>query len=369
MHLNRRADSYFIIRIDHPRQQHQRRVIITIIVALCATLAGIWYFFPQVPYYVTEYINQQIPNFIPQEPVRIATTDIPPAKTSMVVSSPPPVVPVSPTPEVKETPIQLPPTNVVTQPTSPTLPSGDSVESLLARAEGQMTKTRLTSPPGDNAYETYQILSKIDPQQAQKILDGIVFWYINQGRRYLNQNKITQPQSGNAYQMYQKAQEIAPNHNAVQPFLKEINDLLKERLNEQTSGKLSDPEGNSAYNTLQDLLVVSADKNMLQNSTDKIVNELLKKAEQQMIKKYYTTPEKDNAYISYQKVLKIAPNNPKAQAGLNQIGEKYFWLAVDKKRQRNYVASLELVKKGLEIAPQHAELLKLKQDIMTQSPR
>ncbi|MDM8557499.1 hypothetical protein [Candidatus Parabeggiatoa sp. HSG14] len=241
----------------------------------------------------------------------------------------------------------------------------ETIEQLLAKANTQITKKRFTSPKGDNAYETYQILSEKAPQQAQSILDIIVSWYFEQGKKYISKNKLTKPrQRGNAHKMYQKLIEIAPQHQNTQTLLNDILDVLSQRAKKQFSeDRLVKPRGNNTYETYQEMLTVAPEKRETQRLFNRIINRLLDRAKQQIVKQNFATPKDDNAADTYKQILKISPENIQAQKGINKIVNKYYRLALTRKGQGRYKGSMIWITRGLLVAPKDTRLNQLKQEV------
>lgn len=243
--------------------------------------------------------------------------------------------------------------------------SSKTVQRLLAKAHAQIDKMRFTSPQGDNAYETYQILLKKAPQPAQQILNTIVAWYFKQGEKYIDKGKITQPKErGNAYKMYLQLREIAPQHPSTQMLLSNILNILNRQAKQQVQkDRLVTPRGNNAYTTYQEMLTVAPDNQDTQHLFKTIVERLLALARQQLEKRHYTTPKNNNAANTYKQILKLDSDNVEAQKGIDEIVQKYYRLAVVRRGQHRYKGSMIWIKRGLQLAPDHPELKQLKQEV------
>ncbi len=83
---------------------------------------------------------------------------------------------------------------------------------------------------------------------------------------------------------------------------------------------------------------------------------LLDKAQQQLQSLYLTEPNQNNAYLTYQQLLEIVPNHPQALAGFAKIADAYVKLA---QSEQNLQKSLDFIKKGLQVVPNHSGLLSL----------
>jgi len=286
----------------------------------------------------------------------------------------PPIV----TPSVSQTPTESanrvsalanpPSSEVVLKPAEPA-PELDAhtskkVKRLLAEAEDQIAKLRLTSPQGDNAYETYQAVAKIAPQHAQPVLDSIVTWYFQQGEKYIRKGRLTQAKRRSAYGMYKKMSEIAPHHQHTQTLFNNIFDALKQRAQWQIENDgLIAPKDKNAYSTYQEMLTIAPDAKDTQRLFNTIIDHLLARAKGQMAKKNYTTPNNDNAAYTYKQILKISENNPEALEGINKIVKEYYKLALTKRDQGRYKGSMTWITRGLLVDPDNPELNQLRLEV------
>ncbi|MGF1547863.1 MAG: FHA domain-containing protein [Thiotrichales bacterium] len=96
---------------------------------------------------------------------------------------------------------------------------------------------------------------------------------------------------------------------------------------------------------------------------DNEIANLLAQAQRQLDSLKLTQPTRDNAYLSYQQVIKLDPGNHDAQRGLIRIAEVYFGMAERQKIRRNYARSLMMIEKGLTVQRNHAELLRLRDEV------
>jgi tetratricopeptide (TPR) repeat protein len=246
---------------------------------------------------------------------------------------------------------------------APAATQSTQIASLLAKAKSQIKRTRLTSPQGDNAYETYQILHQIAPSEADSILDNIIAWYYEQGQKYLQRGRLTSSKN-NAYQMYQKIKAIAPQHPSTTLLLQGIIDQLQQQFNKQfRRQQFLTPIGNNAYTTYQDLMTVVTNHQAIQPLQNKIVKQLLREAQRQLTEEKYTTPKNDNAVDTYQKILAIAPQHVAAQQGIQKVVQEYYQRALRQQGEQPYRSSLLWINRGLKIAPDDPQLQQLKQEI------
>lgn len=243
-------------------------------------------------------------------------------------------------------------------------PSVSAIEKLMTLAQAQLERQRFTSPEGDNAYETYQTLKTLAPQQAQAILEEIVNWYFSQGQNY---NRIKQPNHNDAYEMYQILKQIAPKHPHTQQLLADIMTRLTAQATEYLQNKqFIEPQQRNAYSIYQIMQSIAPKHPVSQQLLEAITQELLQHAQQQMAHHHYTTPQRDNASDTYKQVLAIDADNLKAQKGLQAIIDKYHRLALKYLNQGKNAASLTMIERGLDVNPQAPKLLQLKQKLLEQ---
>ena len=77
-------------------------------------------------------------------------------------------------------------------------------------------------------------------------------------------------------------------------------------------------------------------------------------------------PAQDSAYYYFQSVLRLAPDNTQAVAGLGQITERYVLLANKALGKKDRVMADRYIARGLSLQPDHSQLLALKEDLYPQ---
>jgi tetratricopeptide (TPR) repeat protein len=226
------------------------------------------------------------------------------------------------------------------------------VARLLTRADLQWSAGRFTEPPGDNAFETYQKVLELSPDntQARERL-------VTLGRRQLS------------LQYFQKADKLL-EQGQLDRSLEEIDqglrlapgdaDLLdlKRRVEERILAletTAAPPAGRPSP--------ASIDMNDPQA--------LLARARDQWDAGRYIEPPGDNAYETYQRVLELQPDNHDARSGLLAIGRirlgnQYQARAEQQLRDGDLQGSLAEVEQGLRLAPRHAGLLALRERLTEQ---
>lgn len=98
------------------------------------------------------------------------------------------------------------------------------------------------------------------------------------------------------------------------------------------------------------------------------IQTLLSKAQHAMAKKRFTSPKDDNAFSYYSEILNLDPTNTDAQNGLNKIAERYLNLATKRYESQELSKAMDFIDKGLNVVPEHTELMALKHKIQKQQP-
>ena len=78
-------------------------------------------------------------------------------------------------------------------------------------------------------------------------------------------------------------------------------------------------------------------------------------------------PAQDNAYIYFQNILKLEPDNVAASAGIGKIVEHYVLLTNKALAQRERIKADRYIARGLSIQPDNSELLALKEGLQVVS--
>ncbi len=200
---------------------------------------------------------------------------------------------------------------------------GERHERLIAgwldRAKAQLGSGRLTTPPGDNAFETYRMLLAVAPGQGEA------------------QAGLTQI----AERCLQLAEEArrSDHADASRAFVEQ---------------GLQAVPGHARLAALRSTLGAGQAE---------IIEGLLRKAEQQFVASRLTAPRGDNALETYRAILDRDPGNARAHDGLAAIAGNYHTLAEDRQRAGDLSGALSLVDEGLKARPQDEGLLGQKQAI------
>ena len=214
------------------------------------------------------------------------------------------------------------------------------INDLLILAEQQFTNKRLTTPAEDNAFDTYQKVLSIQPDNTtalggiQKIYDRYLSW----ANHYYKQNDIQR-----AKQFYTKVLAIKPNDSVA---LTNLQNIKNQEIETETSIiVISDSElleETTPLGVIQSLLQ-DADENMLQIEEDISVNKRNYKIYQE-------------AHSSYQKVLRLQPKNRHAIEKLSLLANHYTNWAEQQVQNKNYNIALFLYGQALSIQPGNDQL-------------
>lgn len=305
------------------------------------------------------HVAETKPTLVTTPVTKTEVVEKPASKLEVAPQHAPPMVETKPIEKVEKSVETASVTNPATTPVTK--------EALLTRAKEQISRTRLTLPAGDNAYETYQSLMKISPKDAEQILEAIAQWHYEQGGKLIKQDKLTSPNKGNAYQLYEKMKELVPTHPNTQKLLDEILQGFEERAKKQMAS--SNPaDKNGVYNTCKEISQLAPNHPAVKSCFNQVATELLERAKKQVADKLYLSPANNNAFDTYQKILKVVPDHPQAQAGLKGLAREYYKLAVKTKNEKRLEVSKDMVAKGLQINPEDSKLLELQKQLEKMKP-
>lgn len=93
------------------------------------------------------------------------------------------------------------------------------------------------------------------------------------------------------------------------------------------------------------------------------IDSLLVRAEKGLAEQRLTIPEDHCAYVYFNRVLAIDPDNIRANEGIRVIGERYARFAENALLAENITDALSYIKKGLSVSPGSSELLSLKNQV------
>jgi tetratricopeptide (TPR) repeat protein len=106
------------------------------------------------------------------------------------------------------------------------------LDELLNTAEQQMQGMRLTTPKGNNAYESYQQVLELDPtnQKAKEGIANIAKKYQGMAEQRMSNGSLKSLQSGLDY--VDKGLKILPNDGELLALREEMQELLDKRQRE-----------------------------------------------------------------------------------------------------------------------------------------
>ncbi|MEM7017922.1 MAG: serine/threonine-protein kinase [Pseudomonadota bacterium] len=210
----------------------------------------------------------------------------------------------------------------------------NEIGALARKAEAQLAALKLTSPTGDNAYETYQQILELMPD-AEVALTGLD----KLAERYLvlaqdEQNIDTRLEYVN------KGLNIAPTDSVLL--------ALKQKLLEEQEA--------------QPPLTLAA----LQPVTPPVTrNDSIQKF-LSAAGEYLDSDDLTRAYNNYRNVLALDEDNTEALSGLKQVADRYAHLATEQQEASQLSESLVLIAQGLTAWPEHQALLTLQMEITKQ---
>ncbi len=166
-------------------------------------------------------------------------------------------------------------------------------------------------------------------QETQKAHNKYVGWALH----HLENNELKR-----AKYFIQKAREINPNDLISQEVLAV--------LDSQDNSKIVANKFSNLSNSIKDYELETTS-----------VTELLNRAKQQVLNKNLTTPPNNNAYDTYQQILRAEPNNSDAIAGIAMIKKSYVSWAEQDLKNNNHHRAILFYKKALAIDPADTKLV------------
>ena len=305
--------------------------------------------------------------------------------------------------------------------------SNNKIEKLLVVAERQLSKSKLSTPKYDNAYDTYTTILSVDPNEKraisglQRIADryltlaknkfidvelsqskkliarGLkaspdhkelialnkkvkqknksqereqnILALVTQGNQQIAALKLISPKGDNAYQSYLDIFAFDKTNRQAVQGLKKIQRLLKSQIHEA----INNNEYKSAMVVVKQILSAPSKEQYLQNTltlafkTEKIVTNkianLLSRADQQLDSKQMAHPAGSNATATYRTILNIDQSNIEAKTGLKNIVEQYSIFAEDALAAGKTNQALIYANKAVKAFPENVKLLKLQSRI------
>lgn len=198
------------------------------------------------------------------------------------------------------------------------------IDALLAQAEQRLAEGQLVEPLQDNAEHYFHEVLRID-QRNQAALDGLarvkaarIAGLLSIGEQRLAEGQLVEPAQDSAEHYFRAALELDAEHAAVHDGLRR----------------------------LQEARIAAH----------------LARAEQSIAEQRLLQPEDDSAVFYYRQILDWAPGNPQALEGLQRVAALYRDLARAAYRRGDFPEALSMIERGLEVQPDHAELLAMRDE-------
>jgi serine/threonine protein kinase len=238
------------------------------------------------------------------------------------------------------------------------IPNGASpeVRNASPREAPQGGGTQTPAPPA-----AQEIKPHVDPRVAE--------WLKTAGK-YLDDWNLTAPAGANAYEEYQKVLKLDPENAAALNGMKLIADryatLADKRID---SGRYTqaleyvalgleiDPRNKRLWNLRE-----QANRRIEQERQQKIQQYLIK-ANDSFNALRLTTPSNDSALYYYRMVQQIDPGNAEARKGLTRIADRYAAMAEKEMNRFRYESARHYVDTGLEVDPQNSRLLAMQREV------
>lgn len=195
--------------------------------------------------------------------------------------------------------------------------------------------------------------------------------------RQMAAGHLIEPKSDNAMETYFAVLEIAPENEAALTGLRDIADRL-ERLAQAKQrdgdvngcltlieqGLRADPQ-HAGLRSLQQTVM----DQMVPGSRQHQIAQWLAEARAQILALHLTAPAGDNAFDTYQRVLRVDPNNEQARLGLEEVATRIEQLARLEWEEGQSARSLLRLKLGLRAFPENQRLMALHEEILAEQER
>ncbi|MDQ3731225.1 MAG: hypothetical protein M3329_04565, partial [Pseudomonadota bacterium] len=202
-----------------------------------------------------------------------------------------------------------------------------TVERLLETADQQFAAADLFEPRGDNAYRTYQRILAIEPDHPDAL----------KGMARIADKLEQDARAARSFGNLNESVALIRQGLSADPGDEELLDLRK-----QVVGKIKEERERQRI----DRLLADAKRDIKQGRL--------------------TRPSDNNAYEAFNAVLRAAPRNADALAGIERIATRIQELAQARQNEGDLQAGLALVDRGLTIKPGHEGLRDLREQIHDQ---
>ncbi len=248
-----------------------------------------------------------------------------------------------------------------------------------ARMQRLLDRQRLLSGT-PNALDLYEQVKQFAPAHAatQNLRALLLQALLNLAKSQIAAQKYTTPANDNAFDSYQAILKILPNHLGANEGLRNLATIYEKIANIHLANDRLD-SANTAIQRGEKVLPQhpawkKLREQIQQAQTDKLPSHaargneqvLIKRAEAQLEAGQLTRPSGDNAYETLQQLRAQYPDEPYAVSGMSKIADRYAELAEKKRQAGELQNSMALISEGLALAPSHAALQKLKQQVLAE---
>lgn len=144
----------------------------------------------------------------------------------------------------------------------------------------------------------------------------------------------------------------------------QVADLLAQAEQRLLEDKLQEPLADNAEYFFQQVLLLDAANAEAQQGLQRVLAARIARfnalAEQRFASAQISLPAEDSALWYFRQALSLAPEEPTALAGIARVADWHLQAVHAAYRQRQFSKALEQIELGLQAAPEHAELLKLR---------
>lgn len=223
----------------------------------------------------------------------------------------------------------------------------------LEQAKQALDAGRLTSPIGDNAYDFYQSVLTLEPDNAaaRAGVSNIAAEYLRQAKELAGQENFTRARA-----LVAAAVQIDNTHidlPSTQAFIVEQEDAISKRKLEQAQQQVQAAD-----------FAVQQARDEQRRKKAEVIASLLSNAGVDFIKNRLQSPVGDNAVEKYQQVLALDPSNLEALEGLQNVGERYVELARTTIANKNIEKSQEYLGVAQKLVPSSPNLAAARRELI-----
>ena len=180
-----------------------------------------------------------------------------------------------------------------------------------------------------------------------------------QAARALKEYRLTKPKNNNAYDYYQRVLELHPQNDKALEGITRVADAYADL----AQSKLDQFKYKAAEKYVHRGLTIRPENTRLLEMQEKVdIGRSLAQAATALKEYRLTTPENDNAHYYYQRILELDPKHEKALEGITSVANAYADLAESKLDQFEYKAAKEYVNRGLMIQQDNTRLRELQKN-------